>query len=54
MMVLVVNFGKFPSLSPQLLVQNQVIYGLLVSPTLTFFLAFGFYYFVYKTIVKVR
>jgi len=30
----------------------KVIYGLLVSPTLTFFLAFGFYYFVYKTIVK--
>ena len=31
----------------------QVIYGLLVSPTLTFFLSFGFYFFLYKTVVKV-
>ena len=32
---------------------SQVIYGLLVSPTLTFFLSFGFYFFLYKTVVKV-
>ena len=33
---------------------TQVIYGLLVSPTLTFLLSFGFYFFLYKTVVKVR
>ena len=33
--------------------RSQVIYGLLVSPTLTFFLSFGFYFFLYKTVVKV-
>merc|ERR1719500_586337 len=30
----------------------KVIYGLLVSPTLTFLLSFGFYFFLYKTVVK--
>jgi hypothetical protein len=31
----------------------QVIYGLLVSPALTFLLAFAFYFFLYRTVVKV-
>ena len=37
-----------------ILYSSQVIYGLLVSPTLTFLLSFGFYFFLYKTVVKVR